>query len=173
MRCILRSDARFQILKYHAWTTVFLRLHAKHRVYDGSVWFFYSGARSAMARNLTVMVVDDDPHFADMVSQMLMEQGYNTVVCATFEAALDFFSRSRIHIIVTDIFMPGMGGIEGIQRLKADFPGCKIIAMTGGWGGMPAADAVLAAKKIDADGALQKPFTVTDIQNVLEALPDI
>ncbi len=124
-----------------------------------------------MARNMTVMVVDDDPHFADLVSQMLMEQGYNALVCATFEAALDTFSRSRIHIVITDIFMPGMGGIEGIQRLKQDFPGSKIIAMTGGWGGMSAADTVLAAKKIGANGGLQKPFTATDLQDVLEALP--
>jgi len=124
-----------------------------------------------MARNMTVMVVDDDPYFADLVSQMLLEQGYNAIVCATFEAALDTFSRSRIHIVITDIFMPGMGGIEGIQRLKQDFPGSKIIAMTGGWGSMSAADTVLAAQKIGADGGLQKPFTATDLQDVLESLP--
>ena len=116
------------------------------------------------------LVIDDDNQLADMTSLMLMQLDYNTLFCATFEQGLDIFAKSKIDLIVTDIFMPGMGGIEGIRQLKQGFPDCTILAMSGGWSGMSPADAILAAQKIGADAGLQKPFNAKDLKLALESL---
>lgn len=46
------------------------------------------------------------------------DERINTVVCSNFKYALKFYNKFRIHFVATDIFMNGMGGIEGIRRLK-------------------------------------------------------
>ena len=64
------------------------------------------------------LVVDDDQFMDDLVNQTLMMNGYNTVVFSNFKHALKVYKKSRIHLVVTDLFMPSMGGIKGIRRLK-------------------------------------------------------
>ncbi len=123
-----------------------------------------------MTKKKMALVIDDDNQLADMTSLMLMQLDYNTLFCATFEQGLDIFAKSKIDLIVTDIFMPGMGGIEGIRQLKQGFPDCTILAMSGGWSGMSPADAILAAQKIGADAGLQKPFNAKDLKLALESL---
>jgi DNA-binding response OmpR family regulator len=123
-----------------------------------------------MSKKKMALVIDDDNMLADLTSMMLMEQGYNTLFCATFEQGLAIFAKSKIDLVVTDIIMPGMGGIEGIMTLKKDFPDCIILAMSGGWSGMSPEDTILAAKKIGADAGLQKPFNALDLKLVLATL---
>ena len=71
-----------------------------------------------MAKKIA-LVVDDDQFMDNLVNQTLMMNGYNTVVCSKFKHALKSYNKFRIHLVVTDIFMPRMGGIEGIRRLKS------------------------------------------------------
>lgn len=123
-----------------------------------------------MKKKKMALVIDDDNHLADLTSQMLMQLGYNTLFCSSFEQGLDIFARSRIDLVVSDIFMPGMGGIEGIRQMRKAFPACTILAMSGGWSGMSAADTITAAKKIGADAGLKKPFNAKDLEQVLESV---
>ena len=51
-----------------------------------------------------------------------MMNGYDTVTCSNFEHALKIYYKSQTHLVVTDIFMPEMDDIEGIQRLKLSGP---------------------------------------------------
>jgi CheY-like chemotaxis protein len=60
--------------------------------------------------------------------------------------------------VITDIFMPGKDGLETIRDLKSDFPGVGIIAMSGASGRRTAADHLLTAQQVGADGVLRKPF---------------
>jgi CheY-like chemotaxis protein len=93
------------------------------------------------------MVVDDDNFVADFVSIILSKRLYGTVACYTFEKALDQMKHTKFDLVVADIFMPGMGGIEGIRRLKNMHPETTVIAMSAGWKNMSPEDAVEAAKK--------------------------
>tara|TARA_A100001037_G_scaffold181337_1_gene162512 strand:+ start:75 stop:290 length:216 start_codon:yes stop_codon:yes gene_type:complete len=71
-------------------------------------------------------------------------------------------------VVVTDIFTPGIGGIEGIKLVREARPDTHIIAMSRGWDGMTAANSDLAARKIGANAFLKKPFKIEDL---LSALP--
>lgn len=123
-----------------------------------------------MRKKQVAIVVDDNQMFGDLVSKMLMRQGYDTFVCNNYESAIDMLGRSNIALFMADIFMPGMGGIEGIQKIKDMSPQTAIIAMSGGWGGMSAKNSVTAATKIGADACLEKPFTVKDVESTLQSI---
>jgi DNA-binding response OmpR family regulator len=119
-----------------------------------------------MAKRKTAMVVDDEPFFGNLVGRLLLQLDFNSVVCNRFEQALDMADQSEVDLVVADIFMPGIGGIEGIRRLKQNNPNITVIAMSGGWAGMSAEDTIKAARKIGADGGLQKPFTAEKMRQL-------
>ncbi len=123
-----------------------------------------------MRKKQVAMVVDDNQMFGDLVSKMLMRQGYDTFVCNDYESAIDMLNRSNIALFIADIFMPGMGGIEGIKKIRDMSPATTIIAMSGGWGGMSAKNSLTVAQKIGADTRLEKPFTVKDVESTLQTL---
>lgn len=117
-----------------------------------------------------VLIIDDDPFYANLVSKMFAQRGWHPVVCFNMEDALRTFNPKHVRLIVTDIFMPGMGGIEGIAVLRQMFDDAIIIAMSGGWDNMTSKDTIEAALKIGADAGLQKPITATALDHVLSDL---
>lgn len=117
-----------------------------------------------------VIIVDDDSFFTELVSAIIRKLGFFAIMCYRIESALELVGKSDIHFIITDIFMPGMGGIEGIKKLRDEYPDARIIAMSGGWGEMSPADTVKAATKTGADAGLKKPFTTEELEAVLKSL---
>jgi CheY-like chemotaxis protein len=107
----------------------------------------------------SILVIDDDEFFATVVCKMLLKLGFMPFRIINVEDAFAFAGDSSVRIVLTDIFMPGMGGIEGISSIKENFPNIKIIAMSGGYGNTGAERTIKAAKKIGADVGLEKPFT--------------
>lgn len=108
---------------------------------------------------LRVLVVDDSKLFRDMATVYLREFGCRVVAADTMEAGLQRIGYERIDVVVTDIFMPGIGGIEGIIRIRAEAPNTGIVAISGGVGDkMSFTDALHAARKIGADTCVPKPF---------------
>ena len=81
-----------------------------------------------MRKKQVAMVVDDNQMFGDLVSKMLMRQGCDNFVCNDYESAIDMLDRSNIALFMADIFMPGMGGIEGIKKIRDMSPAATIIA---------------------------------------------
>jgi len=112
---------------------------------------------------MRILVVDDD-HFSLLaIARPLRKAGYEVVEALKAEQIVAEAEKGSVDIAVIDIFMPGMGGIEAIQRIHAKSPNCKIIAMTGGFGDMPAEDTLAAAKKIGADIGYEKPVPTEDL----------
>jgi CheY-like chemotaxis protein len=117
-----------------------------------------------------VIIVDDDQFYVNLVSKIFIQRGWQTVICSSMETALQSYNPKHVSLIVTDIFMPGMGGIEGIKFLRQTFPDSSIIAMSGGWDGMSPKATVDAAIKIGADAGLKKPITPEELDHVLGTL---
>ncbi|NQV20063.1 MAG: response regulator [Rhodospirillales bacterium] len=120
-----------------------------------------------------LLVVDDSRTIRRLLTQELTTAGYISKSAASMEEALDSTDIVGLDLIITDIFMPGLGGIEGITRIHENWPDIKIIAISGGWESMGSDDALAAAKKIGADAVLKKPFDMailgTTIEQVLGA----
>lgn len=117
-----------------------------------------------------VLVIDDDPGITDMISFALSDRGFQVVVSFAMEDALKNFGRMNYDLIITDIFMKGMGGIEGIQKIRSMQPDTKIIAISGGYASMSPHQTLQAASKIGADVALAKPFGMDELEQTVSGL---
>ena len=118
-----------------------------------------------------ILIVDDDAEVAEMISRILSRFGYRTVMAFSMEDALMSVPSGRYNLVITDVFMKGMGGIEGIREIRASYPDLAVIATSGGYGEMSAEDALRAAAKLGVSWVLPKPFEVNDLRDMVsEAL---
>jgi len=78
-----------------------------------------------------VLIVDDDPSFAGMVSEVLAEKGYDAVRCTDPAEALARAADGSFSAAVVDLMMPTMSGIELADRIKAASPDTQIVILTG------------------------------------------
>ena len=113
-----------------------------------------------------ILVVDDDPALCLLVSQSLKTSGYTVMEAPDGQAALDLVHRNRqapIDLLITDVEMPRIGGIELAEKAKSILPEVKILFMSGSW--LPVQSEFIA-----------KPFTahalVSKVRSVLEATPE-
>lgn len=89
-------------------------------------------APAAEATGPRVAVIEDDTDYARIVSRVLEKSGYRVSVFDRAEAVLKAFASETFDLVLTDIFMEGMGGLEGIKKIRETQSGIKIIAMSAG-----------------------------------------
>lgn len=115
-----------------------------------------------------ILVVDDEELFRTTLCQMLEEAGHAVLEAANGEEALRIFDGSAVELVVTDIIMPEMEGIETIKELLQRNPKLEIIAISGG-GRANIADYLEFAKKLGANSALSKPFRKEELLKAVNA----
>jgi EAL domain-containing protein (putative c-di-GMP-specific phosphodiesterase class I) len=110
-------------------------------------------------RNVAVLVLDDDRQVLEVYSRVLTRAGYRCITSQTGSEALDRLMSDQVDVVVTDLAMPGMSGLEFMQRARERNPDLPILVMTGA----PAIDS--AIKSIDAGvfRYLTKPMLPADL----------
>lgn len=78
-----------------------------------------------------VLVVDDEQKIADTLSMILQLHGYTTRVAYSGIDALALAREFHPHVLISDVMMPSMDGIELSIRFQETFPGCKILLVSG------------------------------------------
>ena len=117
-----------------------------------------------------ILVVDDDPAIRALLRTILEEDGHHVVEAMDGQQGVAFYREHPVNVVITDILMPEKDGVELIMELQEDFPGVKIIAMSGGGRGLDAAFNLRIARDYGALRQLKKPFTQAD---VLKALREV
>lgn len=121
-----------------------------------------------IADKARIMVIDDDELVRCGVAYMLDRLGHPSVLVESGQEALSKLETSEeIDIIVVDLLMPGMDGLETIRRLKR-VTSAPIVAMSGGGRMVEANRALKAASKLGIDGTLAKPFGPLELRACLE-----
>ena len=69
-----------------------------------------------------ILVVDDEEYLRALISQVLRNEGHDVATAESGEAALEAFQQERFPIVVTDIFMGGMSGLDLLQEVKSRAP---------------------------------------------------
>ena len=78
----------------------------------------------------TVLIVDDEKNYPPILSAVLEEEGYETLTASSGVEALDILEGSDVDLVLTDMKMPGMDGIELLERIKSTHPDLPVIMMT-------------------------------------------
>ena len=109
----------------------------------------------------TVLVVDDEPDVRFMLCRVFERAGHKVIASGNGDAALQAVKLSRPDLVVTDIIMPVMDGVELIRRLRADpdTAAIPILSVSGDW-----------HLAVDADAVLAKPHQWPDLLAVAERL---
>jgi CheY-like chemotaxis protein len=124
-----------------------------------------------MSRQLSkqILVIDDDPLINDLIRRLLERSGYRVASAFNGREALNIYSNGVFDLVITDIIMPEMEGLETIKELRHTDPSVKIIAVSGG--GVGSADDYLhAANLLGAVRVFSKPFHIEDIQRAVDEL---
>lgn len=122
-----------------------------------------------MTNDVKILIVDDNKKFLGMLSEFLGENGYDVESSDNGSEALKKFAEFIPDIVVTDIVMPDIDGIELLLQLRKINPEVKVIVMSGGNRGH--ADAYLhMADKLGANAALSKPFELAELMQEIKNL---
>lgn len=113
---------------------------------------------------LNVLFADDETHLQELIAAELPRMGHRVTVCpdgATAVAALD---KDAFDCLIVDLDMPGMNGIEVIQRLKEVSPSTEAVVLTG----KGSTETAIAALRLDAFDYLQKPCKLVELKALLQ-----
>lgn len=126
-----------------------------------------------------LLVVDDEAFVRDAIKRVLECETMAVDVVADAAAALAHLQSQPADLIIVDVIVPGMDGVQLIRALRATYPLVRIVAMSGGGnfelsGYRPEAIAtrayLCAATDAGADSALAKPFETAELRAVIMAL---
>ncbi len=108
----------------------------------------------------TILLVDDEPDIREILSLALCDMGYQVLEAENGLQALELFCDARPPIVLTDIKMPGMDGIELLQKVKRENPETEVIMITG-HGDM---DLAIRSLKNEATDFITKPINVDALE---------
>lgn len=109
----------------------------------------------------SILIIDDEKVIRDSVSKTLTNAGYETADAGILLEAVEIIQSKKFDLIICDVMIPHIGGLELVDKLKADpqYSGIPIILMTG------MDRDILNATTISADAVITKPF---DSKQLLE-----
>lgn len=108
-----------------------------------------------------ICLIEDDPTVRKVLYKVLSGAGHFVSAASNGREGLELMEHRDFDLVVTDIIMPEMEGIEMIRRVRDSKPDLKIIAMSGG-GRVGNTDFLKIAKNLGADEIIYKPVTRTD-----------
>ena len=118
-----------------------------------------------------ILLVEDDIPFAETVRKSLTLSGYDVTHARDGQAALRLYDPQTIQLVLTDLIMPDVDGMELIVKLQRRDPAVRIIAMTGG--GRCGPDTYLPiAARLGAVKTLAKPFPIAVLVAAVEECLD-
>lgn len=116
----------------------------------------------------TILIVDDEKDIRDVLAVALADIGYDVFTAENGQTALSLFRREHPSIVMTDIKMPVMDGIELLRRIKQENRDTEVIMVTG-HGDM---DLAIKSLKNDAVDFITKPINVDILEIALKKVEE-
>lgn len=116
-----------------------------------------------------ILVIDDDTKILEAITEILKEYHHDAITISDPEDIDTHLEDRSIDLVVTDLIMPTMDGLEVISRIRSNYPGIKILAMSGGAKAGP--DSYLPlSKMLGANEIIEKPFTIAELMTAINKL---
>jgi two-component system, NtrC family, response regulator AtoC len=106
-----------------------------------------------------VLVVDDEASLRLLLSKELGREGYEVVTVSNADNALERLHDESFHVVLLDIVMPGMDGVELLRRIKEEAPGPEIIMLTGN----ATVENAIECMKLGAFEYVRKPYSLAEL----------
>jgi two-component system phosphate regulon response regulator OmpR len=116
-----------------------------------------------------VLIIDDDVAFRESLARYLGHVGYRVGQAPNGDTGISMFERDPADVVLVDIFMPGQGGLQTIDRLRRGWPSAKIVAVSGAQS-VGTLDVKGHAVALGADRFLEKPFEAQTLVALIAAL---
>lgn len=115
------------------------------------------------AKGRTILIADDEPNIRRVFEAMFVKEGYTVLTAESGKKAIDLASTHQIDVLISDLIMPDISGVEVLQRVKQLHPQCSAIIVTA-YGTIKSA---VEAMRYGAFNYLQKPFDMDEVRLVI------
>jgi len=105
--------------------------------------------------NISILVVDDAPDTLEVVERILSNESYKVITATSVVEAIEILESSSIDLVITDLKMPGIGGLELVRHIRENYKEIEVMMVTG----YATINGAVEAVKTGADEYLAKPFT--------------
>ncbi len=116
-----------------------------------------------------ILIIDDDLQIRLMLSELLEHEGYESCAVSNGFEALEQFNKEKPDLVITDVVMPDMDGLELMVRLRKQQPDLKVIAISGGARIGPESYLKLA-DRLGADASIAKPMDIFKLLDTVKTL---
>jgi len=135
-----------------------------------NTWNLLGGV--SLKKNLTIFVVDDQEAIRSTIKDLLADESYETMTFDSAEALMEGLHKSRPDLILLDIWLPGLDGVQALSEIKAIQSELPVILMSGHAG----IDVAVKGMKAGAADFLEKPLNLDilleKVRHHLHLLPD-
>lgn len=115
---------------------------------------------------IRLMIVDDEIDFLESLKKVLQRRNMEVITASGGEQALGMLRSELVDIMILDVKMPGMDGMEVLRYVKKDFPSVEIILLSG----HPSVEAALEGVRLGASEYLKKPPDIDDLTETIRKL---
>lgn len=117
-----------------------------------------------MTPPINILVVDDEAGICLNVEKILAKNNYHVTSAYSAKDALEIMSRQKFELVISDIVMPQMNGLQFLKSMKESWPGTKAVMMTA----YASTDTAVKAIRLGALDYLPKPFTPDELRSLVE-----
>ena len=110
-----------------------------------------------------ILLIDDESYFTDLMAEFLVGRGFEVRTAPTGEQGLEVAAEFRPRIVLLDLMMPGVGGMETLRRIKSEQPETSVIMVTA----IDDRDTARKALALGASDYVTKPLTLDFLESVL------
>ena len=110
----------------------------------------------------SILIIDDEPGIRQTLASILQDEKYKVFVSEDAPAGIEVLKREIIDLIFLDVLLPKMGGIEALEKIRADWPAAEIVMISG----HANIDMAVRAVKLGAFDFLEKPLSLEKVLTV-------
>jgi DNA-binding NtrC family response regulator len=118
--------------------------------------------------NVYLLLVDDDVEYRNSVARRFVRRGFHVQEASSGEEALDLAERRQFDIAILDMVMPGLSGLDVLEKLRASNSECEVILLTG----QATIESAVQAMKTGAYDYLTKPVPLAELEMLIEKAYD-
>jgi DNA-binding response OmpR family regulator len=112
-----------------------------------------------------ILVIDDEPDLCETLEMVLSEAGYAVTTAASGDAAVELAKRESFDLVMTDLRMPGLGGVETVAALKRLHPAMAVLVVSG----YASDEARRRCREEGVTWIIHKPFDLDELLDVVRA----